>query len=307
MIAREYIAQGECVRSVLAITEVAESTYYYKPTTGTRGRTATTTTLDVEGRVWTEEELVALIAAELEREFVDYGYIKITKWLQRKHKLLINRKKVYRLMSKHRLLNRRPKRNTTRKQWIRELVPNPALPLTHLEFDIKYMPIHGCRRNAMMLTVLDVKSRFNIGWLMQWSIKKEDVVALFHDIQLSLPMVSKITVRSDNGSQFVSHLVREHFDTHGIEHEFTRPATPEQNAHIESYHSIVESVICRQYTFTDLRHANDVLTRWARFYNHERLHSGIGYISPAEFLFNSNVSLPQVLTSAIQITKHSIN
>ena len=159
----------------------------------------------------------------------------------------------------------------------------------------------------MMLTVLDVKSRFNIGWLMQWSIKKEDVVALFQDIQLSLPMVSKITVRSDNGSQFVSHLVREHFDTHGIEHEFTRPATPEQNAHIESYHSIVESVICRQYTFTDLRHANDVLTRWARFYNHERLHSGIGYISPAEFLFNSNVSLPQVLTSAIQITKHSFN
>ena len=84
---------------MLAITEVAESTYYYKPTTGTRGRTATTTTLDVEGRVWTEEELVALIAAELEREFVDYGYIKITKWLQRKHKLLINRKKVYRLMA----------------------------------------------------------------------------------------------------------------------------------------------------------------------------------------------------------------
>ncbi len=120
-------------------------------------------------------------------------------------------------------------------------------------------------------------------------------------------MVSKITVRSDNGSQFVSHLVREHFETHGIEHEFTRYASPEQNAHIESYHSIVESVNCRQCTFTDLRNANDVLTRWVHFYNHDRIHSGVGYTSPAECLTNNNVSLPQELTSMTQLTNFSIN
>ena len=186
-------------------------------------------------------------------------------------------------------------------------MPNPTTPLTHLEFDIKYMHIQGQRRNAMMLTVLDVKSRFNVGWLMQWSIKKEDVVALFQDIQRSLPMVTKITVRSDNGSQFVSHLVREHFAANGIEHEFTRPATPEQNAHIESYHSIVESVICRQYTFTDLRHANDVLTRWVQFYNLGRIHSGVGYVSPAEYLRRNNVSLPQNHHSTTRLTNLSIN
>ncbi len=307
MIAREYVAEGACARSVLVIAGVPESTFYYKPKTGTRGRRATSTTLDANGKVWTEEQLVALIVEELEREFVDYGYIKITKWLQRKHKLLINKKKVYRLMSKHGLLNSKPVRSTVRKQWIKELVPNPTQPLTHLEFDIKYMHIHGSRRNAMMLTVLDVKSRFNVGWLMQWSIKKEDVVALFQDIRLNMPTVTKITVRSDNGSQFVSHLVREHFETHGIEHEFTRPATPEQNAHIESDHSIVESVICRQYTFTDLRHANDVLTRWVQFYNHERIHSGVGFMSPAEYLATNNVSLPQALTSTTQFTRFSIN
>ncbi len=307
MIAREYVAEGECARSVLAIVGVAESTFYYKPKAGRRGRRATTTTLDAGGTAWTEEQLVALIAAELEREFVDYGYIKITKWLQRKHKLLINKKKVYRLMSKYGLLNSKPVRSTIRKQWIKELVPNPTQPLTHLEFDIKYMHVHGCRRNAMMLTVLDVKSRFNVGWLMQWSIKKEDVVALFHDIELTMPSVSKITVRSDNGSQFISHLVREHFEAYGIEHEFTRPATPEQNAHIESYHSIVENAICQQYTFTDLRHANDVLTRWVHFYNHERIHSGIGYTSPAAYLTNNTVSLPRLLKPPTQVVSHSIN
>jgi transposase InsO family protein len=307
MIAREYIAEGAPRRSVMAIAGVAESTFYYKPKAGKRGRPASTTTLDANGRVWTEEQLVALIAAELEREFVDYGYVKIGEWLRRKHKLLINKKKVYRIMSEHGLLNNKPARSTARKQWIKDLVPNPAQPLTHLEFDIKYMHIHGSRRNAMMLTVLDVKSRYNVGWLLQWSIKKADVVALFEDIQRSLPTVTRITVRSDNGSQFVSHMVRDHFATQGIEHEFTRPATPEQNAHIESYHSIVESAICRQYTFTDLHHANAVLGRWVQFYNHERIHSGVGYTSPAEFLTSNNVSLPQALTSTTQFTMFSIN
>jgi transposase InsO family protein len=307
MIAREYVAAGAPTRSVLAITGVPESTFYYKPKAGKRGRPATTTTLDANGIVWAEEQLVALIAAELEREFVDYGYLKITKWLRRKHKLLINKKKVCRIMSEHGLLNTKPARSTAKKQWVKELVPNPALPLTHLEFDIKYMHIHGIRRNAMMLTVLDVKSRYNVGWLLQWSIKKTDVVALFEDIQRSLPMVNRITVRSDNGSQFVSQMVREHFASHGIKHEFTRPATPEQNAHIESYHSIVESAICRQYTFIDLHHANAVLGRWVQFYNHERIHSGVGYTSPAEFLSNNNVSLPQALMSTAQMTAFSIN
>lgn len=165
--------------------------------------------LDANGAVWTEERLVALISADPGLEFVDYGYIKITKWLQCKHKLLINKKKVYRLMSKHWLLNSRSVRGKIRKQWIKELVPNPVRPLTHLVFDIKYLHIHGSRSNAILLTVLDVKSRFDVGWLMQWRTKKEDVVAIFNDILLNMPTVSKIAVRSDNGSQFVSHLVRE--------------------------------------------------------------------------------------------------
>lgn len=307
MIAREFVAEGACARTVLALLGVPESTFYYVPKAGKPGRRATATTLDVHGMVWTEEKIVGVIAAELEREFVDYGYIKVTKWLRRKHGLVINKKKVYRLMSGHGLLHRKPARSTAAKQWITELVPNPEQPLTHLEFDIKYMHIHGHKRNAMMLTVLDVKSRFNVGWLMQWSIKKADVVALFHDIERTLPTVTKITVRSDNGSQFVSHLVREHFETHGITHEFTRPATPEQNAHIESYHSIVQSVICSQYAFDDLPHANDVLTRWVAFYNHERILGGLGYTTPAAFLVQNGVSLPLALASTTLQQNFSLN
>jgi len=128
------------------------------PKGGIRGRRATSTALDVTGRVWTEEQLPAVIIAELEREFVDYGYIKVTTWFRRNHNFRINKKKVYRLMSKHELLNSKPVRSTISKQWIKELVPNPTQPPTHLEFDIKSIHIHDSRRNVMMLAVLDVKS-----------------------------------------------------------------------------------------------------------------------------------------------------
>jgi|GEM_PF-2374809 len=56
-----------------------------------------------------------------------------------------------------------------------------------------------------------------------------------------------------------------------------------------------------------IQHANAVLTRWVRFYNQERIHSGVGYISPAEYLQRNNVSLPQELTTATQFTNFSIN
>jgi len=46
MIAREYVMEGHCTRVVLRHTGVTESTFYYQPKPGTRGRRATTTTTD---------------------------------------------------------------------------------------------------------------------------------------------------------------------------------------------------------------------------------------------------------------------
>ena len=61
-------------------------------------------------------------------------------------------------MREYRLFNGRPERQASRRQWVDELVPTPGNAFKHLEFDIKYMHIRGQRRNAMMLTVIDVWS-----------------------------------------------------------------------------------------------------------------------------------------------------
>ena len=124
----------------------------------------------------------------------------------------------------------------------------------------------------------------------RWS--KDDVKELFRHIFATYDMPDGVTVRSDNGSQFESEVVRSYFAEQGTIHEFTKPATPEQNAHIEAYHSILQRAVCDQYLFTDLDHARDTLDRFRDFYNFERLHSGIGYRPPSEALAAMHVHIP---------------
>lgn len=165
-----------------------------------------------------------------------------------------------------------------------ETVPRPTEPLRHLEFDIKYMYVHGLKRNALMLTVIDVLSRFNVGWIVQLSVRKNDVTQLFGRIVDQLPTLESITVRSDNGSQFVSKLLREFFEERDITHEFIKPATPDENAHIESYHSIVQRAVCDRFEFDCMEHLITTIARWVEFYNFDRIHCGIDGLTPNDVL-----------------------
>lgn len=144
----------------------------------------------------------------------------------------------------------------------------------------------------MMLTIIDVMSRCTPGFLLQYSVKKEDVKELFDDVFHRFTIPKHVTVRSDNGSQFESQVVREYFAGLNIVQEFTRPATPDMNAHIEGYHSVVQRAVCDRISFDSLEHAQEVMERFHQFYNFERLHSGIGYLTPAEKLRTMHVDRP---------------
>ena len=228
--------------------------------------------------------MVAQIEELLQKEFVDYGYRKVTWYLRNELSYIINFKKVYDLMKQHNLLRPKIRRKQSGKKWVEFLVPRPTQPFEHLEFDIKYIYITGERRNALLLTVIDVMSRMNMAWMLQWSIKKEDVKAIFQYILESYRLPKCVTVRNDNGSQMESELVRKYLADEGVLQEFTRPATPQQNGHIEAYHSIVDRTICQVYEIKDLEQGVEIFSRFEYFYNQERIHSGIGYISPVQYL-----------------------
>jgi transposase InsO family protein len=194
-------------------------------------------------------------------------------------------------MREHHLLNSPTKAKLSKRTWVKELVPKPLIHFNYLEFDIKYIYIKGKRRNALLLTVIDVYSRWILGQYLSWQISKRDVIRLFDNIFDNYTMPKQIYVRNDNGSQMVAQSVQKYFEKMKVVQEFTKPATPEQNAHIESYHSIIERVICQRYEFDDINQAGQTFNRFLMFYNYKRIHSGIGYISPNRYLMNQGVEI----------------
>jgi transposase InsO family protein len=293
LIAQDFIGQGYPVYRVLKISSIASSTYYHIPkdTPKRKGIKKSTHTKMINGHFVGNSQIVQEIESLLGEEFVDYGYRKVTHWLRQNKKYIINEKKVYRLMRENSLLNKKVKHIKTPRLWVSKLVPEPTQSLEYFEFDIKYIYIAGQQRNALVLTVIDVESRWVLGQFIDWKINKNDVQYLFDKIFSFYDLPKVVYVRNDNGSQFVASEVRNYFKDKDVVQEFTKPSTPEQNAHIESYHSIMESVICQKYQFENLEEAQLTFNRWIKFYNFERIHSGIQYLSSVDYLNTKGITM----------------
>ena len=294
MVAQHCIQEGMPKKLVLNLCHIARSSFYYKPVSEVqkRGRSISKSTKKQIGGCEADSLVVDHIKHLLAQPFVDYGYLKTTFFLRDEKKYIINPKKVYRLMRENGLLYmEKGVRNTTVRQWVKELVPKPITEFSYFEFDIKYIYIQGKRSNAQVLTVIDVFSRWNMGHIIKWNIRQQDVVLLFNEIFDKYDLPLQFYVRNDNGSQFVADLVQQYFRDKNIVQEFTKPATPEQNAHIESYHSIMESVICKRYEFDELDTASTTLNQFREFYNFERIHSGLRFKSPYKFLLKRGIDM----------------
>ncbi len=284
----KYKDRGMKVSKAVRLAGISRSSYYYLSRHGSPGRKPSTTAQIMNGKELSNEEIIFLITELLKLDFVDYGYIKVTQWLNQLG-IIINKKKVYRLMKENGLLNGYHKKSPAR-NFVKFTKALPSKPFEILEMDIKYIYVHGTGQNALLLSVIDTFTRKNLGWLCKYSIKKNDVKVLIDKLVLNhlqhYDLVNQniiVTIRSDNGSQFISRMVREYLRDNFIIQEFTRPATPQQNGHIESFHSIISRLVSEKYEFEGLKHLNQILEAFFDFYNNRRIHSGISYLTPEIF------------------------
>ncbi|WP_041341286.1 IS3 family transposase [Runella slithyformis] len=203
MVAHHCIQEGMPKKLVLNLCHIARSSFYDKPVSETQksGRAISTSTKKQTGGCEADSVIVDHIKHLLAQPFVDYGYLKTTFFLRDEKKYIINPKKVYRLMKENGLLNTgKGVRNTTLRQWVKELVPKPMTEFSYFEFDIKYIYIQGKRSNAQVLTVIDVFSRWNMGHIIKWNIRQQDVILLFNEIFDKYDLPHQFYVRNDNGS-----------------------------------------------------------------------------------------------------------
>jgi putative transposase len=271
--------QRERVSSLLKSCGLGRSSYYYHPKTGRRGRQPSVQTFLTDGTVISNESVVIAIRFILAEEFVCFGYDKITDDL-RANDFIINPKKTYRLMKEHKLLCGIVIRSSIgKRKFVQYRVQQAERPMEQLCTDIKYVHVHGQKRNALLLTILDVYTRSIVGQVLWWHIRKQHVIWLMHQV-LQKHQVKGITVRTDNGSQFIAHALRDYLKDVRVDHEFTHVATPEENCFIEAYHSIIQKELLEPRQFQTVEEAVEVFDRWRIFYNNRRLHGSLGNIPP---------------------------
>jgi transposase InsO family protein len=262
------------VRRLLCWAGLQTSSFYYKPSGSPKGIKPSTHSVNEDGKLFENAVVVKDIEQTLSQEFCCYGYHNMTGELKEKG-WIINHKKVYRLMREHKLLyGSRIRTAPFKRDFIRFRTLKPERPLQYLSMDIKYVHVHGTGKNALLLTVIDIYSRRELIHILRPSIKKGDVLVML-SLMLLEYKAEGITLRNDNGSQFIAIAVRQYLKEKGIYQEFSHIATPEDNAYIEALHSILQREVIERFEFESIYHAQMVIDRYYKWYNEKRRHGSL--------------------------------
>ncbi len=164
-----------------------------------------------------------------------------------------------------------------KRQFVKHRKIEATRPMEYLCLDIKYVWVAGESRNYFLLTVLDVFTRVAIEQIFQKSIRKMDVINIFRRINSAFG-IKGVTVRNDNGSQFIANDVKQFLRTAEANQEFTHIATPEENAYIEAFHSIVQREVIDRFEFQGFYEAKLTLQAHRDWYNNRRRHAALGTV-----------------------------
>lgn len=309
-VAANWIAKGHPVRTVLRICQVAHSTYYYRLQHPDRrkpkgkGRPVPGYSFDQQGRKVPDSRIKALIRRILQGPDAAYGYRKITVLLRRRYKLVINKKKVYRLCKEPGVLSpRQGKKQTVPRRVANNRKVNGPNQLWQL--DIKYGYVAGLRRHFYVASIIDVFDRSFVAYHRGKTCCKHDVIRTLRKALLKRgiheqedKLIHKLVVRTDNGPQFESKDFRTFCEkTERIEHEQIPTKMPNKNAYIESFHSILERECFQRNCFSSFEEAFAEVDRFIRYYNTKRLHGSLMDRSPAQYLqlVQQGIIQPQVI------------
>jgi putative transposase len=219
-----------------------------------------------------------------------YGYRRV--WFELKHKLgmVVNHKRVLRLMREDNLLAlpRKQYVMTTDSQHSLEIALNLArhMKLTAVNqlwvADITYIRLR--EQFVYLAVVMDAYSRKVVGWELSRSLSSELAVRALEQAIVMRQPAPGLVHHSDRGVQYASREYVELLEKHQMVASMSRPGNPYDNARCERFMLTLKQEEIHASAYRDLEHLRENLGDFIeRYYNRKRLHSALGYRTPEEF------------------------
>lgn len=135
-----------------------------------------------------------------------------------------------------------------------------------------------------LAVIIDLFSRRVVGWSMATHMRTSLVTGAL-DMALGLRLPSPDMLHhSDRGSQYASHDYRDALRAQGISCSMSRKGDCWDNAVAESFFATLKKELLYRRPWPSVREARGAIAEYIEvFYNRQRKHSTLGYVSPAQF------------------------
>lgn len=152
-------------------------------------------------------------------------------------------------------------------------------PHTHLASDLTYVRVLSAWHYICLL--VDLANREIVGHAAGAHKDARLVKSAFATV--AFPLFDIDVFHSDRGSEFDNMALDEMFEVFGITRSLSKKGCPYDNAVVESTNKILKAEFVYRERFDSLEDLQIKLSDYVWWYNHERMHSTLGYMSPVEF------------------------
>ena len=149
--------------------------------------------------------------------------------------------------------------------------------------------IHYVSTGEGMAYLMSVKDCFSKKWISyefsRTCMARDAVAAVEKAFAVRFPEKApvRLTLRTDNGPQYIANRFRDSMKILGIRQEYIQKHTPEDNGDIESFHNSIKTDYIWVSDLETFQDAVKLMEYAFGDYNSTRPHSSIGYLPPDEF------------------------
>ncbi len=148
--------------------------------------------------------------------------------------------------------------------------------------DITYIDTH--EGWLYLAVIIDLRSRRVVGWSMSQSLAERLVLDAFRMAVQRRKPVRGVLHHSDRGSQYAGKAFRKLLHDHGMRCSMSRKGDCWDNAVVESFNATIKTELIHRIKWITREEARAAVYEYIEiWYNSKRLHSTLGYLSPAEF------------------------